>query len=221
MGHCTVWAGPQHQGTGRWMRGGNPPNRSLSCKLETSGFSPASPFTQPYTSPSVFTARICPPRRLEKLLTKRTCFVFSSYCIWRRTRTHFHLHFLFNTFKKKKRKICRLWMKSSFNVSNLRWISTLARQRTRQGLGTSVETFFLSWNTFRNLLTFHLRPLCHCMQLILWTKAQISGATRSSACEPWVWGCLCVCDCWQERFIFVYYYYYSPQAVEANTSSRP
>lgn len=35
-------------------------------------------------------------------------------------------------------------MKSSFNISNLRWISTLAHQRTRQGLCTSVETFFLS-----------------------------------------------------------------------------
>ncbi len=213
----------------RLSAGGNPPYRSLSCKLETSGFSPASPFTvhptiyelfvASATLQSVFTPHICPPRWLENSL-RNGLVLFFLHTVYDGGLGHIFIYISCLT-HKKKRKICCEW-KALLTLAT--WGESL-HSRDRGRGKDSVETFFLSWNTFRNLLTFHLRPLCHCMQLILWTKEQIGGATRSSACEPWlclcVCVCVCVCDCWRERFIFVYYYYYSPQAVEANTSSRP
>ncbi len=162
-------------------------------------------------------AHICPPRWLENSL-RNGLVLFFLHTVYDGGLGHIFIYISCLT-HKKKRKICCEW-KALLTLAS--WGESL-HSRDRGRGKDSVETFFLSWNTFRNLLTFHLRPLCHCMQLILWTKAQIGGATRSSACEPWlcVCVCVCVCDCWRERFIFVYYYYYSPQAVEANTSSRP
>ncbi len=76
---------------------------------------------------SVFTARICPPRRLENSL-QNGLVLFFLYTVYDRGLGHIFIYIsCFNTLKKKKRKICRLWMKSSFNVSNLRWISTLGK----------------------------------------------------------------------------------------------
>ncbi len=140
--HCTVWAGPQHQGTGGWVRGEThlTARSRANSKLQVFHQLLHSLFTQPYTSfswrPQHY--RVC-SRHTSVLRddwktpyeTDLFCFFFILYMT-----EDSDIYISCLTHKKKEENM--LWMKSSFNASNLGWISTLARQRTRQGLCRNV-----------------------------------------------------------------------------------
>ncbi len=193
MGHCTVWAGPQHQGYQTLSVGGNTPYRSLSCKLETSGFSPAPSFTvhptisklfMPPENISVFTARICPPRRLENSL-QNGLVLFFLYTVYDRGLGHIFIYIsCFNTFKKKRGKYVDCEWKALLTLAT--WGESLHSAKTR--------------HLCRNVLSLlkHLSKPAHLSPLALVSLYAVDFVNESA--DRWchalisvcVWMCVCV-----------------------------